>query len=469
MGSLSALFSLSRAALTADQAALNATSNNVANQNTVGYTRQVVSFTGTDTVTLRSTGPSTSTPQAITSSSRDRILEQRLQQQTQLASATSARSAALSQIEDIFSLNGSSSNAGSTQIGTDLDSLFSSLSALQANSTDPATQQGVLSAASALASDFNASATQLAQIKAGLSASIASTIPQINALTASIASLNGQISSQLDSGNSGGDAGTLEDQRQLAITQLSGLIGLDQITTENNGITLTTQGGTVLVQGQHAYQLQSGNNPNGASVLDSSGVDVTAGITGGSLGGQLAAQNNDVPSIARQLDSLANQIATTVNTQNAAGFTTTGAAGGAIFSVPSGVAGSAASIAVPASAKIAPVAAGEGSSGNGNATALAALVIAVGSSGLTLTGTLSALVGSVGTTSAALKSETTTQQATLTQLTTQRDALSGVSLDEEAANLTQYQKSYEAAAKLLTVLDSLFAAAINIGVQTAVS
>ena len=420
-------------------------------------------------MTLRSNSPTISTPQAISTSSRDRILEHRLQQQTQVASATGARSTALSQIEDIFSLNGSSTNAGSTQLGTDLDSLFSSLSALQANSTDPATQQAVLSAAGTLASDFNASAAQLAQIKAGLSASIAGTIPQINALTASIASLNGQISSQLSATSLNGDAGALEDQRQLAITQLSGLIGLDQITTENNGITLTTQGGTVLVEGQTAHQLQSSSNGSSATVLDSSGADVTTGITGGSLGGQLAAQNSDLPAIAQQLDGLANQIATAVNTQNSAGFTTTGAAGGALFSLPSNVAGSAAFITLLTSAKIAPVAAGEGPTGNGNATALAGLVTALGSNGLTLTGTLSALVGSVGTTSAALKAETVTQQATLTQLTTQRDSLSGVSLDEEAANLSQYQKSYEAAAKLLTVLDSLFAAAINIGVQTAVS
>ena len=469
MGSLSALFNLSRAALTADQAALNATSNNVANQNTVGYTRQVVSFTGTDTVTLRSTGPSTATPQAIATSSRDRILEHRLQQQTQTASSTSARADALTQIENIFSLNSSSANAGSTQLGTDLDGLFSALGALQANSADPATQQGVLSAAATLANDFNASAAQIAQVKAGLSAGVTASLPQINSLAATIASLNGQISSQLGTDSPNLDAGALEDQRQLAITQLSSLIGLDQITTEKNGLTLTTQGGTVLVEGQSAHSLQSGVTATGNTVLDQSGNDVTAGITGGSLGGQLAAQNSDIPAIARQLDSLANQIATAVNAQNSAGYTTTGLPGGAIFSLPASVTGSASAIALLASAKVAPAAAGEGPSGNGNATALAALVTTVGTAGLTLTGTLSALVGSVGTTSAALKAEATTQQATLAQLTTQRDSLSGVSLDDEAANLTQYEKSYEAAAKLLTVLDTLFAAAINIGTQTAVS
>ena len=57
----------------------------------------------------------------------------------------------------------------------------------------------------------------------------------------------------------------------------------------------------------------------------------------------------------------------------------------------------------------------------------------------------------------------------MTQLTTQRNALSGVSLDEEAANLTQYQRSYEAAAKIFAIVNTLLASAINLGVQTSVN
>jgi len=55
MGTLTALMNLSREALQADQTALNVTSSNVANQNTVGYTRQVVSWQTTDVVTLTGT------------------------------------------------------------------------------------------------------------------------------------------------------------------------------------------------------------------------------------------------------------------------------------------------------------------------------------------------------------------------------------------------------------------------------
>lgn len=62
-----------------------------------------------------------------------------------------------------------------------------------------------------------------------------------------------------------------------------------------------------------------------------------------------------------------------------------------------------------------------------------------------------------------------TASDSLTQATTQRDALSGVSLDEEAANLTQYQRSYQAAAKIFAIVNELMANSINLGTDVAVS
>jgi len=472
MGTLSGLFDMSRSALIADQAALNATANNVANQNTAGYTREVVSFAAGDVVTLNGGGSagavaSSTGPQATTASVRDRVLEQRVQQQMQAQSSSSAESDVLTQIQNVFSVSGSTASAGSTQIGTALNSFYSSLTALAGNPADAATQQGVLSAASVLASTLNSEATQLQAVGTTINGGISSSVTAVNALTNTIAGLNRQISEV----SPNGDAGALEDQRQLAIEQLSQYVGLDQITTQNNGITLTTQGGAVLVQGGTASALTA-SVVNGASVIqDSAGNNVTAGIVGGSIGGQLAGQNVDLPAATSALDVLAYQVATQVNTQNQAGQTSSGAAGGAIFSVPASASGSAAAISViPTSpSAIATASPGQGESGNGNATALANLANATNTSGQTVNGQLSSMLAQIGSSAASLSEQNTTQQATLTQLTTQRDSLSAVSLDTEAANLSQYQKSYQAAAQLLTVLDQLMATAINLGTQTTVT
>jgi len=471
MGTLSGLFDMSRGALIADQAALNATANNVANQNTAGYTDEVVSFSSGDVVTLSGgSGGSvqlTSAPIATTSSVRDRVLEQRVQQQMQAQSSSSAESNVLTQIQNVFSVSGSTASTDSTQIGTALNSFFSSLTALAGNPADAPTQQGVLSAASVLASTLNSAATQLQAVGSTINSGISSSVTAVNALTTTIAGLNQQISET----SPNGDAGTLEDQRQLAIEQLSQYVGLDQITTQNNGITLTTQGGAVLVQGGTASALTA-TVTNGASVIqDSNGNNITAGVQGGSIGGQLAGQNVDLPAATSALDALAYQLATAVNTQNQAGFTSSGAAGSAIFTVPSSASGAAAAISViPTNpSAIATASTGQGESGNGNATALANLANTANSAGQTVNGQLSVMLAQIGSSASSLSEQTTTQQATLTQLTTQRDSLSAVSLDTEAANLSQYQKSYQAAAQLLTVLDQLMATAINLGVTTTVT
>ncbi|ADW69377.1 flagellar hook-associated protein FlgK [Granulicella tundricola] len=468
MGSLSSLYDLSRGALQADQVALTTTANNVANQNTVGYTRQVVTFaSGADRVTLSDGAiASANAPEATVSSARDRVLEQRVQQQTQLQAGTSAQATALSQLEAVFSISGSSATVGSTQIGTAIDGFFSSLTALTSNPSDSSTRQAVLTAAGTLAQAFNAGAQQISSVAAGINSGVASSVTAVNSLTATIAGLNAQIQSQ--SPNT--DAGALEDQRQTAIAQLSQYIGLDQISTESNGIALTTASGATLVSGTKSYDISSAVVGGSAKIYDSTGADITAGITGGSIGGQLAAQGGALTTASTALDALAYRIATAVNTQNEAGLNGSGSAAGAIFTVPSSSAGAAGALVVSATSvnAIASAGSGEGVTGNTNALALAAIATGTDANGATIDGSFAALLSQVGSSSSSLQAQSTAQQATLTALTSQRDSLSAVSLDEEAANLSQYQRSYDAAAKLFSIVDSVTVTALNLGEEVAV-
>ena len=468
MGALSGLFDLSRTALAADQVALSTTANNVANQNTVGYTKQVVNWTTGDSVTLAAgVTLATSGPVIHTISRRDRVLEQRIQQQTQNQSSTAAEAAILSQIEGVFSLNGTSSTAGSTQLGTALDSFFSSLTALSGNPSDTATRYGALSAAQALTSAFTSATTQLAQVNAAVSSEIASSVTQLNGLTSTIAKLNQQIGGLSPEG----DAGSLEDQRQAAIAQLSQLVGLDQISTEGGGITLTTQGGTVLVAGNEPFALAAVNSGDRMHLLDANGTDIGGTVAGGSLGGQLTGQNQDLPGVQAALDAVAYRVLTAVNLQNNAGTTPTGQAGIAIFVPQPMASGSAGRMAMIANQPndFAAAAQGEGPTGNSNAQQLADIENGTDAAGNTISSQFAALLSQVGTRSGALLQQSSTQQASLTQLTTQRDTLSGVSMDEEASHLSQYQRAYQAAAKVLSVLDQLMASAINLGTPTTVS
>jgi len=464
MGTLSGLMSLSSSALNADQAALDIVSNNIANQNTAGYTRETVNFTTGDAVTLSSGAQSTSVS-ATAVSQRSRVLEQQLQQQTQASTASTARLSSLQDIESMFGLSSSSTDASSTTIGTSLNSFFSSLTALSSDPTDTATKTAVLTAAQNLASAFNSAAQGFTNETSSLNSQITTEAQQVNSLTATVARLNQQIAEQ----DPNTDAGTLEDQRQQAILQLSSIMGVSQITTENNGITLTASDGSVLVSGAQSYSLSTTSVNGDTALVGGNPPKTMADIQGGSIGGMMQTRDSDIPAMQQQLDQLAYALGSAVNTQNAAGTTSSGVAGTAIFTLPSSSANAAATISVSTSATVAAAATGEGSTGTGNALALANLSTTAVDGGQSASDAFSSFIGDLGSTVASASNEDTANSAGLTQAQTQRDSLSGVSLNDEASALTQYQRSYEAAAKLFDIVNELMASALNLGEETTVS
>jgi flagellar hook-associated protein 1 FlgK len=467
MATLTSLIDMSRSALQADQEALNITSTNVANQNTVGYTREVAVWQSSDLVTIN--GNTYSTDGGVTAvSQRDRVLEQQVQQQTQTQAQSGALETALEQVQNVFGLTSTSTSAATTDIGSAMDSFFSSLSSLESDPSDAPTRQSVIAAAQTLVGAFNSASGQLAQVSSSLDQQAGSIVDQVNTLTATIASLNQQITSL----SPNQDAGTLEDSRQAAIAQLSQYVGLDQISTEHNGITLTTSNGAVLVAGNQSYAMSTAQVSGVTHIFaGTSAEDVTSSLTGGSLGGVLEARDQELPGFVNTLDSLAYAIGTQVNQQNALGVDGNGNPGQAVFTLPGSSSGAAGSIAVATTdpQAIAAAATGEGSSGNGNATLLAGISTTNIVGGATASSYYASLLSQIGTATAGATTDNTAQQATLTQLTTQRDSLSGVSLDDEAANLTQYQRAYQAAAKVFTVADQIMASALNLGVETTVS
>ena len=461
MGSLTALLYLSQNALDANQAALDITSNNVANANTPGYTNEVATWRELDTVSLTGNSASGMGATVSASSQRDPVLNQRVQQQTQAVAAGTAEASALADLQSIFGLTSNASSSASTTLGTDMNAFFNSFSSLQATPSNMSVRQGVISAAATLATDFNSAASAISQQTASLNQQAAGIVSNVNSLLTSIAQLNAQI----QSASPHADAGTLEDQRQQDLTQLSNLIGFDQIKTENNGLTLTTANGQPLVSEGHAFMLSTSLVNGNVHIGAASGQDITSMLVGGQLGGILAARDRDLPNASTALDALSQGIASAANTQNEAGLDASGNPGGAIFTIP----GSTIVLATTNPSAIAAAAANEGPTGSSNAAALAALANGTLVNGQTPSGFFASFLTQLGSQVAQAQQENTTQQASLTQLATQQSAQSTVSLDQEAANLSLYERSYDAAAKVFTIIDQVMAVALNLGEPSTVS
>jgi flagellar hook-associated protein 1 len=476
MATISTAFDIATGALDADQAALDIVSNNTANANTPGYTLEMPVWEQNDSVSLNGVNFGMGASLTGAESQRSLVLDQAMQQQTQAGSASTERLTALDQIEALFSgaASAGTNTSQSSGIGSDLSNLFDSLSSLEGSPADTSVREQVLSAAGTFASDLNQSATQLTSQRTSLDQQGISVVNQANALLGNIAQLNLQI----ESTSPDTDAGTLEDQRQQDLTNLSQLIGIRTVTTENNGLTVTTTGGALLVSEGQAFSMTTGEVGGEAHFYDSTGDDMTSDLTagGGELGGILTARDQDIPQTESALDQLAYSVASKVNSQNEAGSDLNGNAGAAIFNLPAGATaanptGSAAGIAVVMTdpAQIAAAAAGQGSSDSSNATAMAGLGNQAIVSGSTPTQYFSDFVTTLGSLVSEVSSENTAQQAALTQLQNQIGSLSGVNLNDEAAQLETLEQSYEAASKLFTALDQVMVSALNLGVETTYS
>jgi flagellar hook-associated protein 1 FlgK len=70
-------------------------------------------------------------------------------------------------------------------------------------------------------------------------------------------------------------------------------------------------------------------------------------------------------------------------------------------------------------------------------------------------------VAQIGADSQANTNTNNTQKTLLDTMTTQRDSVSSVSIDEEMTNMIQYEKGYQAAAKIINTMDTMLDTVIN--------
>jgi len=473
MGTISSAFSLISQGLDADQSALSIVANNVANANTPGYTEETPNWRENQPLEIDGVSYGNGVTETGATSSRDSVLVERLDQQQQLASASSARLTALNNVQALFTPDSGSTTSTAGDIGSDITKFFASFASLEAQPADNALRQDVLSTATTLSGDISNAAASLNSQRLALDQEATGVTSQVNSLTGAIAQLNQQI----QAASPDADAGTLEDQRQQDLSQLSQLVGINQVRTENNGLEITTTSGQLLVSNGSSAQLTTGT-VNGISDFFLGGADITSqlAVGGGELGGYLTARDTDIPGALASLDQLAFGISSAVNAQNNAGTDLNGVSGTAaaplnIFTEPVEVAGSAANMSVVMTDpnQVAAAGPGDGTGDNSNAIAMANLAKQGLADGQTPTDYYSNFVTTLGSTVSGVQTENTAQNASVTQLQTQNDAISSVNLDDEASSLTTLERSYQAASQVFAMLNTIMASALNLGQDSTVS
>ena len=455
MSSLNATLSMATQSLLTQELELQVTNNNIANANTAGYTRETVNLAETDPVQDGSLSVGTGVTVEGVQSLSNALLTMRIQQQTSDESKANAQVYALNEVQTLFPSSG-------TSVSMALSGFFTSLSALSTDPSNSVDRQTVISNAQTLVQQFNSVSEGLTGTADGLNTTVQTDVTQINQLSAQAANLNQQLTQQTATGQS---TGTVSDQLNEVESQLASLTNISVIHTPQ-GDSITTGTGTALVLGSQSYSLQTATGPDGnLQVLDPNGSNITSTLSSGDLGGTLAVRDSQIPSLLTSLDTLATQFATAFNAAQTEGYDENGNAGTNLFSVSPNVAGSAASLSLTTtngSAIAASSVPGTGASGNsGNLANLTALQSGALASGESATTMSSNLVYQVGTLTATATAEQTAVQTSLTSLTDQEGSVSGVSVDEESANLLRFQQAYEAAAKVVSTIQTLFDTTIN--------
>src|SRR5208282_1699951 len=303
--------------------------------------------------------------------------------------------------------------------------------------------------------------------RSNLDQNVVQSVSQVNTLTAQIASIDQQISNLQ---NANQNPGTLVDTQTNLIRQLSGLVDVAVIPTDH-GITLATSNGTTLVSGSQSFALTTQVGSDGVQHIFSGSQDITNTLTGGSLAGLIQIRDQEIPSLSSSLDQLAAGLATNLNNANAQGFDleVPPVLGGNIFATPpAGGVGAAATLTVTMTDPSLIAASSDGTVGsNGNLANLSAVADTPLANGQTPIDSYSSIVFQVGNDTSNTSADADSSNLILQQLQDQRGSISGVSLDEEASNLIQYQNAYQAAAHVVSTVNLLLLDAVNLGMDAA--
>jgi len=432
-------------------------SNDTTNSATPGYVNQEPEFTA-DSFSISGGGAGGVTMGGLLNS-RDEYAEQTVRDAQSAENFASTMATSLQSVEGIFPLaTSASSSTSGFGIEGDLNDLVSAFSSLTTNPNDTASRQSVLNAAGNLATAVGEAYSGLTTVEQNTYSQARSYVQQINSLTSQIQEINvakqKQASALTDPG--------LDSQLHSDLETLSQLVNITT-QTANDGTTSVFLGGrTPLVMGAEQYSISAASASGNLEVLDANGNDVSSYATGGKLGALSTLANQTLPGYINQLNTLAASFADTINTTLSGGMDQNGNPGAPLFSYTSTSPAQTLSVTMTNPKQIA-AASTSNPGGNGNAIALSNLdnVPQPALGGFTFTSYYGNLASLVGTDSSKAQSDQTTNQQILTQAQTLRSNVSGISLDQEATELTEYQQAYDATSKLVNVIDQMMQDLMN--------
>jgi flagellar hook-associated protein 1 FlgK len=447
-------------ALRYQQTALDIASTNVANVGTDGYVRrrvvgETLGVASAPARWSRSTETSSGVQAARVDRMTDVLLDSRMRREHGRQSYLDGVAGALARIETGLAEPGASGVAAAL---ADFRGTLADLG--NAPSSDAARSQA-LGAAATLVDAVKLQSAHLGDEASDQRSHLVVVVNEVNAVSKELAATNRTIAAAL---NGSSDTTSLMDERDALALRLSELTGA-KATVQDDGSMSVELDGQTLVAGFTAAELvvTGGVGPDGSALPTPIGFAVkdtatgtqtaVAGDLGGDLGATVHVLRDELPAYVAGLAAVASKLADDVNAAHMAGYDASGVAGGKLFDYdPADVLGTFSVAITDVSKLAASKVAGPSNDGN-NAAALAQAV--------KVDDQYQRLVNGFGSTVASAQQLAKNQQALTDQVDSAREQMAGVSLDEETVNMLSAQRAYEAAARVMTTLDSVLDTLIN--------
>jgi len=456
MGGIFSAFQMSLANLSNMRAGIAVVNENVSNLNNPGYSQRRIIFKSEPGQVrpygIMGTGAAIDSVEAVRSS----FVEERLRSETETAGFFQGQQMPVTQIEAIYT------DTGGAGIGTQLSRFFDSWLELSNDSTSIPLREAVIAEGQQTAYWIRNTAQQLDNLDMGNRAQIQDVVRDVNALLDELAQLDEKLGPMLAQGT---DGGTLFDDRNRLVRELSGLIDINTYMEAKGTQVITTSSGKLLLAGMEAYHLDTEGTGSG-QIVTYNGVDIGSEIHAGKLGGLLDFQNNVLGSFRTSLNDLARELASAVNSAHSQGATLNAPddQAGDFFSVVAGNEAKSIGVEISDPAEIGARILGEAVGDATNARALSDLrnTLIGNLDNQTFSEFYSDMVFQIGLITRGVNGNLDLQDRIVTELESLRASISGVSLDEEAVKLIQFQRSYQASSKLIKAIDDLVKDTLNI-------
>lgn len=312
--------SIAFSGLSSTSVQISVTSSNISNADTTGYTKKTANQASSVTNGV-GTGV---TVTGITSTVDKLLLKSLVSADSDLGSADTTN-AYLTSLEKLYGSTSSTDSASTgTSLANSIASLELALSSLASTPSSASLQSNVVSALDDVTSQLRETSSGIQKLRSNADQDISSSIDEVNTDLQNIADLNAEIKQTAAAGQSTAD---LEDQRNTALQDVAAKMNISYYTASNGDLQVYTTTGQALVDSS-AHKISysaaanvssstsytAGSSSSGFSAITVNGVDITSQITGGDIGALITLRDKTLPAAQSQLDQLATQLASAVNT-----------------------------------------------------------------------------------------------------------------------------------------------------------